>query len=149
MKNSPQSVNRVPSAIILFPLFQTQTVWVNCLLSLPLLLPFLVLTSQLAELVLYDRFQGSQIPSSLNSGSNFHCSSSRCHGYIQGYCLASFWPRPPLGPYGCVLMCAYMFARVCVFAHMYVGRCTPSHLFNYFSSVSCAASFTSNPFFYL
>ena len=71
MKNSPQSVNRVPSAIILFPLFQTQTVWVNCLLSLPLLLPFLVLTSQLAELVLYDCFQGSQIPSSLNSGSIF------------------------------------------------------------------------------
>ena len=50
---------------------------------------------------------------------------------------------------GCVLVCAYMLVCVCVFAYMYVGRCVPSHLFNYFSSVSCAASFASNPFFYL
>ena len=123
--------------------------WVNCLLPLPLLPPFLVFTSQSPELVLYDCFQGSQVSYSLNSGSNFHCSSSRCHGCIRCCCLASFWPHPPLGSCGCVLVCAYMFVCVCVFAYMYVGRCVPSHLFNYFSSVSCAASFASNPFFYL
>lgn len=67
---------------------------------------------------------------------------SRVHSILSP---ASFWPHPALGPRDRVLVCAYMCVCVCVFAYMDVGV----HPLTYFSSVSCAGSFTSNPFFYL
>ena len=152
-KNSPQSVNCAPSAIILFLLFQIQTVWIiiellsllyriiiptvlnyypYCLLSLLLLLPFLLFTSQSAELVLYYCFQGSQIPYSLNSGSNSQCSSSWCHGCIQYHRLLPPGHTLLLGPWLCTRVCVH----VCVCVCLYGCRCVPSHIL--FFNILCS-----------
>ena len=165
-KNSPQSVNCAPSAIILFLLFQIQTVWIiiellnyypYCIELLSLLYWIIIPTVYYPYCYFFHFF------CSLLNLLNWSCTTaSRVHKsptpWIQGAIPSAHLPdvtgafstiagfllaTPCSWARDCVLVCAYMF--VYVFAYMGVGV----YPLTYFSSISCAASSTSNPFFYL
>lgn len=105
------------------PLSGSQTVWVNCLLSLPLLLQFLVLTSPVC-CGSYRLLPGLTNPLFLNSGSSFHRSSSGPTGLIDAAALLPPGCTLLLGPVA-VCLCVHTCSRVCVSAHMYIGNYYP------------------------